>query len=468
MTHPDGALRAADPAAARERLAAHRWPDALRDVLARIAAEGHAAWLVGGTVRDALLGRALHHTYDVATDLHPEAVTARFAHVKPIGLAHGTVLVIEGDVRVECTTFRREGPYADARRPLHVTFTDDLVADLARRDLTVNAMAFDPRAGVFADPHGGLDDLVAGVLRAVGDPVARFHEDGLRPLRVARFAATLAMTPEPATRDALGASLDRARRVAIERVREELVRMMEAPQPSVGFELMRASGLLELWLPELARAHGVPQNRFHAYDVYAHSLLACDLAPVDRPVVRWAALLHDIGKPDTRVERKGDGTFWGHDAAGAALADALLGRLRFPAETREAIVHLVRLHMFDYRPEWTDAAVRRWLRRVGREAVDDLLALREADARATAPGRSAALEPLRARIAGVIARAEALSVRDLAIDGGDVMRALGVAEGRTVGEALEALLDEVMEHPERNTREALIASLRARAADRSP
>jgi len=452
---------------ARARLLAHPWPAALRGVLGRIADGGHQAWLVGGTVRDALLGREAHGTFDVATDLDPEAVRGRFAHVKPVGIAHGTVLVIEDDVKVECTTFRREGPYPDARRPAHVEFTGDLAEDLARRDLTVNAMAWDPRAGTFADPIGGLADLAAGVLRAVGDPAARFHEDGLRPLRVARFAATLEMTPEPETRAALGSALDRARMVAAERVREELSRMMAARRPSVGFELMREAGLLALWLPELDRCHGVPQNRFHAHDVYAHSLLACDGVAADRPVVRWAALLHDIGKPDTRVERKGDGTFWGHDAAGATLAGGLLDRLRFPLEMRDAIVHLIAEHMFDYRPEWTDAAVRRWLRRVGPEAVDDLLALREADARATSPGREAALDGLRVRIEAVRARADALTVRDLAVDGADVMRSLGIGEGRVVGEVLEALLEEVLEHPERNVRETLLARLRARAAERT-
>ena len=446
------------------RLAGHPWPAEVLGALERLRAGGHQAYLVGGTVRDVLMGRPDSLPVDVATDRLPGEVTALFPRVEPIGIEHGTVLVLLGTASLECTTFRREGAYRDARHPDEVSFTPDLGADLSRRDFTVNALAFDPLSGALADPSGGLADLEERRLRAVGEPLARFREDALRPLRAARFAATLGLEPEAATRAALGGVGDRARLVAMERVREELVRLMGAPRPSVGLELLRGAGLLELWLPELARCWAVPQNRWHAHDVYTHSVLACDHAPAAKPRVRWAALLHDIGKPDTRVERRGEGTFYQHERAGAEQADRLLERLRFPADERAAIVHLVREHMFDYRAAWSDAAVRRWLRRVGEEAVADLFDVRIADmlGNGLKTGFPAQLEPLRRRIERVRAESHALHVRDLAVDGADVMRALGVGPGPAVGAALAALLEEVLEDPARNTRERLLARLAER------
>jgi tRNA nucleotidyltransferase (CCA-adding enzyme) len=246
-------------------------------------------------------------------------------------------------------------------------------------------------------------------------------------------------------------------------VRAELERLMEAPRPSAGFELLREAGLLELWMTELASCAGVPQNRYHEHDVYWHSLLTCDAAPRAKPEVRWAALLHDIGKPATRSDGGPDATFYGHADVGADLARQLLDRLRFAHEPRDHIVHLVRQHMFEYRSEWSDAALRRWLRRVGLENVADLFDLRIADVianprHATLP---AYLEEMRARIEDLLAQSPALRVRDLAIDGRDVMQALGVPPGPAIGWILAALLEEVTERPEHNEREWLLARVRA-------
>jgi len=454
-----------DREGARERLAAAPWPAALHEALERLRADGHAAQLVGGTVRDVLLGRDAGAAYDVATDREPEDVAGLFERVEPIGLPHGTVLILAGGLRIECTTFRTEGDYADARRPSSVAFTRNPLEDLARRDLTVNAMAWDPFERTLLDPFGGIADLEAGVLRAVGDPHARFTEDALRPLRVARFAATLEMTPEPRTRAALGDGLERAAGVAAERVRDELDRMLEAPRPSRGIELMRESGWLARVLPELEACIGVPQNRFHAFDVYRHSLETCDAAPRDREDVRWAALLHDVGKPPTRAEKDGEGTFYGHAEAGARLVDARLEALRFPAVRRERIVHLVREHMFDYRPEWSDAAVRRWLRRVGLEHLDALFALREADVAGTGvPSQAPPPAEFRTRIERVLAESRVLTVRDLPVDGADVMRVAGIGPGPEVGRMLHALLEHVLDHPRDATRDALLERLKSMCA----
>jgi len=448
-------------ALAAARLAAHPWPAQVLAALERLRAGGHQAYLVGGALRDALLNRVGTELPDVATDRRPEEVMALFPRIEPIGIAHGTVLVILEGLAFECTTFRREGAYADARHPSAVEFTADLRADLARRDFTVNAMAYDPLSGVLVDHHGGLLDLARRRLRAVGEPLARFREDALRPVRAARFVATLEFELDSATRVALGRVVDRARLVAPERVRVELEKLMAARRPSAGLELLREAGLLELWMPELTRCRAVPQNRWHAYDVYTHSLETCDHSPADKAVVRWAALLHDIGKPDTRVERRGDGTFYGHELAGAELADRLLERLRFPGSLRAKIVHLVREHMFDYRAQWSDAAVRRWVRRVGEGTVADLFDLRIADmlGNGLKTGFPAQLEALRRRIARVLSGSRTLRVGGLAVDGRDVMKSLGIGPGPAVGEALEMLLDEVLEEPGRNTRERLLTRL---------
>ena len=461
-------------ARAEQVLRAHRWPGPVLEVLDRLAAGGGQAYLVGGTVRDALLGRS-SGTWDVGTDRTPPEVMERFPHVVPTGLAHGTVMIVEGDLRVECTTLRREGAYSDARRPDHVDFTRDPLEDLARRDLTVNALAFDPATGRLLDPEGGAADLERRRLRAVGEALDRFREDALRPVRVARLAAVLQMEPDAELQSALAAcrapeSGVRLEAVSAERVCDELFKLLAAPRPSIGFEWLRTGGLLEVWLPELQRCRGQVQNRFHAYDVYFHSLYSCDAAPADKPVVRWAALLHDIGKPDTYVERDGDGTFYDHEIVGAELADRLLARLRVAGEFRTAVVHLVREHMFDYRPEWTDAALRRWLRRVGPEHVADLFDLRIADALGNGLRRGfpRALLEMRHRIERLLEISRAFEISDLAVDGNDVMRELGIPSGPPVRAALEALLEAVLERPELNTRHELLERLMRMREDATP
>jgi tRNA nucleotidyltransferase (CCA-adding enzyme) len=392
---------------------------------------------------------------------------SRFDRVVPTGLDHGTVTVVAEGGPVEVTTFRQEGAYSDARRPDRVAFTNDPLVDLDRRDLTINALAWDPMARELLDPHGGTLDLERRRLRAVGEPLERFREDALRPWRVARLAAVLGMEPDRELRHALARVRDpregvRVEAVSWERVRDELNRLLAAERPSRGFDLLGEAGLLVHGLPELERCRGVGQNRYHAYDVYEHSLRTCDAAPAHKPRVRWAALLHDIGKPGTKVIRDGDATFYGHAELGADLADLLLARLRFPNDERRAIVHLVREHMFD-------AALRRWLRRVGTDAVADLFDLRIADVvgNGLREGFPAGLERMRQRIQQLLDAAHALHVRDLAVDGGDVMRELGLTEGPPVGEALGRLLDEVLEAPERNTRERLLDRLRAMRSPRA-
>lgn len=440
-------------------------PQGVRAIAATLAARARRAYLVGGSLRDLLLGRDVSD-WDVATDAPPEEVLRLFPQNAPTGLAHGTVTVLQEGGAFEVTTLRRESSYSDARRPDAVEFVSDVREDLARRDFTVNAMAVDLTSGEPIDPWGGLDDLEARTIRAVGDPRARFLEDALRPLRAARFACVLEFELDPATRRALSLPEvhGRFRSLAKERIQVELTKMLAAPRPSIGFEILRESGLLRLILPELDAAYGSPQNEYHRYDVYAHTLAAVDAAPAEKPVVRLAALFHDLGKPQTREVRGVRVTFYGHQDVGAAMAHGALTRLRFSAEVRERVAHLVAQHMFDYHPGWSDAAIRRFIRRVGPDAVADLFDLRIADVVGKGMGGyPVLLEDLRDRIQAVLSRGEALSVRDLAVDGQDVMRVGALAPGPAVGRVLERLLERVLTDPALNERERLLTLIPAAA-----
>jgi putative nucleotidyltransferase with HDIG domain len=345
-----------------------------------------------------------------------------------------------------------------------VDFVDDIETDLSRRDFTVNAIAWDPIAGTVVDPFSGEEDLRLGLIRCVGNPIERFREDGLRPIRAARFAATLEFEVEEGTAEALAPAKESVSRIAAERVRDELMKMLGARQPSRGFEVLRRGDLLAVWLPELAECVAVPQNRYHAYDVYFHTLYTCDAAPVGKPMVRLAALFHDVGKPRTRVEKEGgEATFYNHQFVGAKMAEEAMTRLRFSREEIQQVAHLVREHMFDYRREWTDAAVRRFLRNVGAEHVADLFDLRIADnlGNGLKTGFPHYLGELTDRVAEILRKREALTVRDLAVDGHDVMRELGLSAGPRVGQILERLLEQVLEDPSLNDRERLLARLNA-------
>ncbi len=441
----------------RTRLQAGCAPGPVMEIVATLRAAGGQAWLVGGAVRDVLLGRPVHD-WDLATDLLPERVQAFFPRTYEVGLRFGTVSVLEANTPYEVTTFRSDGIYSDARRPDTVRFTLRLEEDLVRRDFTVNALAYDPIEDRLVDPTGGLGDLEAGLVRAVGDAGERFREDGLRLLRAVRFAAQLEFEIEAGTYRGLVLSGRRIERISSERVREELDKLLGAPRPGAWLDLLHETGLLRRVLPELASCFGVPQNPHHAYDVYHHTLAAVDAAP-EEATVRLAVLFHDLGKPATRAEDVETATFYGHQFVGERLAREALQRLRYPNEDRETVAHLVRFHMFHYRPEWTDGAVRRFLRDVGREHLPRLFALRGADTMGNGLRRRIApeLDELRRRIDLEIEKESALTVRDLAVDGHDLMAELRLSPGPEIGRILRILLEEVVDDPSRNVREALLA-----------
>ncbi len=427
-------------------------------------------YVVGGTVRDLLLGRRVRD-WDIATRALPHTVQQVFPHTVPTGIEHGTVTVIHDGWHIEVTTLRREGPYSDGRRPDYVSFDAVVGDDLARRDFTINAMAFGPpvsgaapapgnrRGVVLYDPHGGLRDLAAGIVRAVGDPAARFAEDRLRILRAYRIAAELGMDIDPETGCAAAAAAHLLPSVSAERIRAELDRILLSPRVAWCLEQLRLAGAAQAILPELARGAGFEQNEFHPYDVWEHSVITCAATP---PILhlRLAGLLHDVGKPLTlSVDPSGRRHFFGHEKVGADVARDILERLRYDRETITRVVHLVARHMdFHDLPEGAgDAAVRRAASRVGREHIADLLHLREADRVAAGKGGgvSRGTLDLLARLRALDRADAALSLRDLKIDGYRVMELTGLQPGPTVGRILEALLDAVIEDPALNNPEDL-------------
>ena len=443
-------------------------PASVLALMERLWEHGHAAYVVGGSVRDRVLGRE-PIDWDLTTDARPDRLLAIFP-----GAVYenrfGTVAVRESGEQHEVTTFRTDHDYADFRRPHRVEFGDTVEVDLARRDFTVNAIAWGADAPeatarvsataaprnptpAIVDPFGGVADARARRLRAVGEPAARFREDALRMIRAVRLAAVLELEIDAPTFAAIRDNAQLAGRVSGERVSAELWKLLAAERPSIGLRLLADSGLLDVVLPELATQRGVPQNKIEGEDLFDHTLRAVDAAPASRPVVRLAALLHDIGKPSTLD----DGPFRGHDAVGADLAQAVLDRLHTPRAATERVVHLVRNHMFTYEPEWGDAGIRRFIQRVGTEAIDDLFALREADnVGSGVPVDANDLGSLRARIDAELAAAVVLDRSRLAVHGDDLMAELGLPAGPRLGRILDSLLDRVIADPKLNDRATLL------------
>jgi poly(A) polymerase len=454
-----------------ERLRALLAPDTpLQELAGRFTDAGHRVYLVGGSVRDALLGRAMHDL-DLTTDARPdrieELVRGWADSIWTVGQAFGTVGCAKAGTQFEITTFRAEVYRPESRKP-EVAFADDLETDLSRRDFTVNAMALSLPDPALTDPFGGVADLAARRLRTPLDPEVSFLDDPLRMLRAARFIAALSLEPDEELIAAVDALAGRLEIVSAERIRDELSRLLVVPDPSPGLWFMVDHGLAAEFLPELP-AMALEQDPIHHHkDVLAHTIA---VVAKTRPElnVRLAALLHDIGKPKTRSFGPEGVTFHFHDVVGGRMAEERLRALRFPKDVIEAVVQLVVLHLrfHTYKMGWTDSAVRRYVRDAG-PLLEDLNHLVRCDCttRNQAKARTLArrMDEFEARIAEIAAAEELASIRP-PLDGNRVMELLGVRPGPVVGEALAFLLEARLEEGPISDEDAE-ARLRAWAQER--
>lgn len=423
---------------------------------------GFSLYLVGGAVRDFLLKSKIHDL-DFATDAKTDDVKRMFRHTIDTGIKHGTVTILFRKKGYEVTTFRIDGKYNDNRHPESVEFVSSLEEDLKRRDFTINALAASVPDGKIIDLVGGKKDLKRKIIRAIGKAEERFSEDALRIMRAARFSSKLAFDIDGETFSAMKRLAQNITSVSKERVKEEFYALIAGKDPVKGLEAMRESGLLAILFPELAETIGVYQGGVHKYDVYTHLLLTLSYAVKnEHPFeVRMAALFHDVGKPETRREdTKGEReyTFYSHDKVSAAIFSQIARRLKTSNEEREKVAHLIENHMFAYDSSWTDSAVRRFLKRVGKENLNDLIDLRIDDEDAITGGRGdrSNLLALIERINEEEEKGLAIMLKDLAINGNDLKNEDIVPCGPEMGRILSLLLDEVIEMPSLNRREYLI------------
>jgi putative nucleotidyltransferase with HDIG domain len=433
------------------------------DAIEGLEKGGFEAWIVGGCIRDLFLGR-VPKDWDITTNATPEQIQGLFENTFYTN-DFGTVgIVTEGAPEslkvIEATPYRLEGKYSDARRPDSVVFSQKLEDDLKRRDFTINALAYSPTKKELVDLYDGIKDIKDKTVQAVGEPTQRFEEDALRILRAIRISAELGFAIEERTRAAMEKNAAQLGKISKERIRDELLRILKSDQPMKALLIAQGMGLLHYILPELEQGIGVEQNQAHSYDVFEHNIRALQHA-ADRGWgmdVRLAALLHDIGKPKARrwSDEKGDWTFHGHEVVGARMAKKALDELHVPRETVDKVEKLVRWHMFFSDPDKvTLSAVRRIIANVGRENIEELVELRICDRIGTGRPKE---QPFRLRkYHSMIEQAlrDPISVSMLAVDGKGIMEVTGEAPGPRIGWTLHALLEEVLDDPERNTKEYL-------------
>lgn len=440
----------------------------IRDLLAP-----EPVFLVGGIVRDSVAGalqagkefvdQASGSDWDLATREPPRQVMSRLRSagitVAAVGIDHGTVAAVRDRQQIEITTFRSDGIYEDGRH-CQVTFADTIEEDLKRRDFTVNALAVDLSSGEIIDRFNGLEDIQANVMRTVGDPDERFAEDYLRMLRAARLAAKTEAIVHPETLGAIRRHAPKITQISAERIHDELMKMMTYPKPSHGLWIMRDTGLLREILPEIDSCFGVRQNQYHSDDVGTHLLNTVDAVSPRFPLVRFIALVHDLGKPERKLwkDDRQDYVFYGHQFPSAEGAVRIMRRLRFPNREIDVARAIIESHMIRLGPQASPSAIRRLMKRVGRENIRLFLRLRIADRKANrlkGPGLEPGLYHVVRTIRKIERDFDALKVTDLAVGGRDLID-MGLRPGPIFSEILHILLERVLDDPSLNTRESLL------------
>lgn len=434
-----------------------RIPPKVRRVMDKFIKAGGQIYIVGGATRDLLLGRRVKD-WDFTTNLTPEEMKALFPKHSFYNNNFGTFsIILRGGEVFEVTTFRTEKGYSDKRHPDKVTWGKTLEEDLQRRDFTINAIAYDLKD--FYDPFGGKKDLKRKLIKAVGDADTRFKEDALRLIRAVRIASQLGFKIETKTKQAIKRNAKRINDVAGERIREELFKILLSPIPSRGIEMLRETGILKEIMPELMEGLGMAQKGHHIYDVWEHGLKALDNCLSEDPVTRLACLLHDVAKPVVARGKGEERTFHNHEVVGSRMATAIGKRLKFSRKQLDMLFKLVRWHMFSTGEKQTDKSIRRFIRRVTPEYIDEMIALRRADRLGSgAKETSWRWELFKKRIVEV--QKQPFTVKDLKVNGEDVMRELGIKPGPKVGQILDHLFKQVEEEPELNKREVLLAKIR--------
>jgi tRNA nucleotidyltransferase (CCA-adding enzyme) len=443
-------------------------PKQVVDVLKKIEAAGFEAYIVGGCVRDLIMDR-IPKDWDITTSAKPEEIQKLFPdsfyenEFGTVGVKVEKFLPNgnperEHDV-VEVTTYRIESKYSDKRRPDKVRFAKTLKEDLSRRDFTMNAIALRVHNSDFdiTDPYNGQKDIQKKIIRTVGDPHERFNEDALRMMRAIRFHAELNFAIEKNTLEAIKKYAGNMKHIALERVKDELARLILSNNPAEGIDMLHQTGLLNYVIPELEKGVGVKQNRHHIYTIYKHSLLSLKHCPSSKLEVRLAALFHDIAKPQTKRGEGPDATFYNHDHVGARVVRKILKRLKFSNEIVEQVSLLIDNHMFYYNPdEVTKSSVRRLIQKMGLENMKDLIDVRIADRLGSGVPKA---KPYKLRHLEYIIEkvsTDAVSVKMLKINGNDLMKNLKIKPGPKIGAILDVLLSEVIEEAEKNNKEHLL------------
>ncbi len=432
-------------------------PEEIKNILEKLQKAGHEGYTVGGCVRDLIMGRK-PKDWDIATNAKPEEIQKIFID-NFYENSFGTVTVKTNSddkslAEVQITPYRVEGKYTDKRHPEEVKFVTKLEDDLSRRDFTINALALD-KDGKVTDLFNGQDDLNKKIIRTVGNPEERFSEDALRLLRAVRFATVLKFEIEEKTLKAIKEDAEWLRAISKERIRDEFIKIIESDNAYNGVLLLEETGLLQYILPELREGIGVEQNLHHIYTVWEHLGRSLNYTVEKKyPLpVRLAALFHDIGKPRSKRGEGEHSTFYGHEVVGAKMVIQIVERLKFPRDIAEKIIKLVRYHMFFYNVgEVTESSVRRLLANVGRENIEDLLKVREADR--IGSGRPKAVPYKLRHMKYIIDKVshDPISVKMLKVDGNELMKELGIKPGPKVGLILNSLLAEVLDDPTKNTK----------------